>query len=207
MDFENYLFHDIIQGSFIDSYRNNTHKTIMAYNWITNFCYNSEKILFIDDDIYLNIIILDSLLKRQDIFGKNAVFSGLLNLHEKPERSLLSKWHVSYDDYPCDLYPPYLAGMAIVASIDVVKMFKGIFPYVRYFDIDDVYLGLVSLKLGIKPVNNPYVENLTNLQKLPELMANHGFRDHNFYRDVYRKMASHGKIENDNLKNDNRHRK
>ena len=202
VDFENHLFHDIIQGNFVDNYRNNTYKTIMAYNWITKYCPNVEKILFLDDDIYLNILMLENILKRKDIFGDKAVFSGLLNIHEKPERSPNSKWHVTHKEYPCNKYPPYLAGMAILASIDIVKLFQGIFPYVKYFAIDDVYLGIVALKLGIKPTNNSYVENLTNLKKLPELMANHGFRDHDFYRDTYRKMAYQGKVVNVTLSND-----
>jgi hypothetical protein len=41
-------------------------------------------------------------------------------------------------------YPSYLAGGAILASIDIVRKFNIAFPYVKHLYIDDTYLGVVA---------------------------------------------------------------
>jgi hypothetical protein len=46
---------DVIQFSFLDTYRNNTHKTIMSYDWVVSNCSSSTFVLFVDDDFYVNI--------------------------------------------------------------------------------------------------------------------------------------------------------
>ena len=46
---------DVIQFSFLDTYRNNTHKTIMSYDWVVSNCSSSTFVMFVDDDVYVNI--------------------------------------------------------------------------------------------------------------------------------------------------------
>ena len=45
---------DIIQQDFIDSYYNNTLKSLMAIKWINTYCSNSKYYLLIDDDFFLS---------------------------------------------------------------------------------------------------------------------------------------------------------
>ena len=58
VDGEANSFHDIIQENFVEAYRNNTYKTIMAYNWVVQYCPMAEKVLLLDDDVYLTIKML-----------------------------------------------------------------------------------------------------------------------------------------------------
>ena len=51
---ENEKFHDIIQGDFIDTYYNNTMKTLMGIRWAAEFCSNSRFYLYVDDDYYVS---------------------------------------------------------------------------------------------------------------------------------------------------------
>lgn len=58
---ESVLFNDIIQESFIDSYKNFTLKTIMTLKWVSTYCNNTRFVLRINDDVVVNVPYL---LKR-----------------------------------------------------------------------------------------------------------------------------------------------
>ena len=59
-------FRDIIQGNFIDSYYNNTIKTMMGLRWAAELCHQARFFAFFDDDYYVstrNILRFLRLLK------------------------------------------------------------------------------------------------------------------------------------------------
>ncbi|XP_070161404.1 beta-1,3-galactosyltransferase brn [Polyergus mexicanus] len=49
------IYKDIVQADFIDSYYNNTIKTIMSFKWLVKYCLNSKFYMFVDDDIYVSV--------------------------------------------------------------------------------------------------------------------------------------------------------
>jgi beta-1,3-galactosyltransferase 1 len=51
---ENKKFKGIVQGQFIDSYRNLTNKGVMGYKWISKNCMNAEIVLKVDDNAFIN---------------------------------------------------------------------------------------------------------------------------------------------------------
>lgn len=55
IDSELLKYKDIVQGKFIDSYFNNTVKTMMGMRWATTYCPKSKFYLFVDDDYYISI--------------------------------------------------------------------------------------------------------------------------------------------------------
>ncbi|XP_015438545.1 PREDICTED: beta-1,3-galactosyltransferase brn [Dufourea novaeangliae] len=48
-------YKDIVQVDFIDSYYNNTIKTMMAFKWLVKYCSNSKFYMFVDDDMYVSV--------------------------------------------------------------------------------------------------------------------------------------------------------
>lgn len=60
---ENSLHHDMIQGSFVDSYHNMTYKFVMGLKWVNHFCPTAQFILKTDDDIFVDIVQLISNLR------------------------------------------------------------------------------------------------------------------------------------------------
>lgn len=46
--------HDIVQGSFVDTYFNNTIKTAMGLRWAVEHCPKSRFYMFVDDDYYVS---------------------------------------------------------------------------------------------------------------------------------------------------------
>lgn len=48
-------YHDIVQIDFVDSYFNNTIKTMLGFKWAVKYCPNAKFYLFVDDDYYISI--------------------------------------------------------------------------------------------------------------------------------------------------------
>ncbi|XP_011302131.1 beta-1,3-galactosyltransferase brn [Fopius arisanus] len=55
IDEEAETYKDILQANFIDSYYNNTIKTMIGFKWAYNHCRNSKFYFFVDDDIYVSV--------------------------------------------------------------------------------------------------------------------------------------------------------
>lgn len=48
-------YKDIIQADVLDSYYNNTIKTMMSFKWLVKHCLNSKFYMFVDDDMYVSV--------------------------------------------------------------------------------------------------------------------------------------------------------
>ncbi|XP_011865744.1 PREDICTED: beta-1,3-galactosyltransferase brn [Vollenhovia emeryi] len=49
------IYKDIVQADFVDSYYNNTIKTMMSFKWLVRYCSNSKFYMFVDDDMYVSV--------------------------------------------------------------------------------------------------------------------------------------------------------
>ena len=52
---ENEEHHDIIQGDFLDTYRNLSYKNIMGKLWVSQFCGQAKFVVKADDDQYVDL--------------------------------------------------------------------------------------------------------------------------------------------------------
>ncbi|KAJ8308055.1 hypothetical protein KUTeg_012929 [Tegillarca granosa] len=71
---ENKKYNDIIQGDFIDSYRNLTNKGVLGYRWISENCMNAELVVKVDDGAFINFLKLFKELKASLIQRKKCIF-------------------------------------------------------------------------------------------------------------------------------------
>lgn len=184
---ENADHNDIVQENFLDVYWNNTYKTIMGFNWATTFCPKAHHLLFVDDDYFVN---LQNLLYFVRHLNHNMpLLTGTLLPVSIPYRDKSSKWYVSMKDYPFRKYPPYLAGGAIIVSMDVARKMAAAFPYVKYLVIDDAYLGIVAYKLGIGVTRNAKIsdQNCQDLS-LRTKIACHGFSNVTNLLETYKRL-------------------
>jgi len=95
---ENEQFNDLVQGNFLDNYRNLTYKHIMGLKWVVYFCRNAKYVFKTDDDIFVDIFQLIFYLKGN--FGNTYPPTNLINCYvirnPYPKRSQRSKWRVTY---------------------------------------------------------------------------------------------------------------
>ena len=61
---ESLLHGDIVQGNFLDSYKNLTYKTVLGHMWVSSFCPQAEFVMKADDDIYLDLYGLYTVASR-----------------------------------------------------------------------------------------------------------------------------------------------
>ncbi|XP_060084393.1 beta-1,3-galactosyltransferase 1-like [Ylistrum balloti] len=147
---EDKIHHDVIVEKFVDSYPNNTLKTIMGFNWAVNECPTARVILFLDDDHLPHMGNIMAFLRSLTPDQLDSLFCGYRLDHGLVYKGK-HQWALPKKIYPHTHWPPYLRGGAYLVSLKIAKRFSLAFPFVQYLHVDDGYLGIVALKLDIKP--------------------------------------------------------
>ena len=158
---ESVKYGDIIQENFIDSYRNMTHKVLMGLKWAGQMCPNATYVMNLDSDMFVNVYNLVASLEDAP---RRHFAVGHLKVNTSPLRNRRSKWHTPLEMYPESTYPPYLNGPAYVMSGDLPGRIFNESAHVRYIPWDDVFIGLVMKKVGVRPVRGVHYENYPNLK-------------------------------------------
>lgn len=146
---ESLLYGDILQGSFVEHYRNLTYKHLMGLRWASNVCQKVSYILKVDDDTVFDFDKTFKLLQG-NIDLDNTLLGYMLN-YTKPRRNKDNKWYVTWDEYPRNVYPSYLSGWYYITTPKVVSRIVDEALYHPYFWIDDVLVtGILTEALNIK---------------------------------------------------------
>ena len=167
---------DIIQGNFIDSYKNLTYKHLTGLRWVSKFCNESFFVMKVDDDAFIDIFQVTKSLRRLLMhtthtektspvtsltpFASSLQFnikpSGLLACSLFPEGTAVKrqgKWALTQDEYPFESYPSYCSGIAYFMTPDVAdRLFKAAhLPGIKVIWIDDVFVtGVLPAVIGLK---------------------------------------------------------
>lgn len=146
---EHDIHNDIIQGDFIDSYKNLTYKTMMALTWAKSRCAHAWHVLKTDDDVYINIQGLLIALKGHSAALLNAIGGTCPNM-AFPVRDNSSKLYVDSRTYPKKYYPTYCSGTAYIMSMRVALKVLEVSEDVPFFPIEDIYVAFCIQKLGFR---------------------------------------------------------
>ncbi|KAL4236090.1 Beta-1 [Mactra antiquata] len=147
-------YQDIISGSYFDSYRNLTVKTMHGLDWLRRSC-SVNYVLKTDDDVYVNTQLLYKLI--ENCTPENEVYIGLVTQSEERLhviRNQDSKWFVSMEQYSLTHYPPYAVGMGYLLSMDVVTKFVSTSYHILPFANEDAYVGVLAYELDVKPLRS-----------------------------------------------------
>ncbi|XP_052093439.1 beta-1,3-galactosyltransferase 1-like isoform X1 [Mytilus californianus] len=140
-------YKDIVQGDFIDSYRNLTLKSIYMLHWVKTYCSHANFLLKTDDDMYINIPNLFKALNKQIL---TKFLMGNLISGAKPVQDKSSKWYTPKNTFPEVYYPPYLSGTSYVISISVLSELYNATKSSKYFWLEDVFItGVCAKAAGI----------------------------------------------------------
>ncbi|XP_047736810.1 beta-1,3-galactosyltransferase 5-like [Hyalella azteca] len=152
IDEENNKFNDIVQGNFLDHYRNLTYKTVMGLTWATRFCSRAAFIIKMDDDITVNFFHVRQLLQTRYANIKNVLLGRAL-IKTKPFRRN-SKWQVTQEEYVGDEYPTYINGWFYMIPMETVRKLVANAHRFRYFWLEDVFVtGIMAQDLQIERRN------------------------------------------------------
>lgn len=203
-------YKDIIQIDFLDSYYNNTIKTMMAFRWVYQHCSTADFYLFTDDDMYISVNNLleyahelimqkdetEPNLDREDILSDDTketdkhMLAGYV-FESAPHRYKTSKWRVSLEEYPWDMWPPYVTAGAYLVSNKSMKVLYIGSLFVKHFRFDDIYIGIVAKKVGIVPTHCPrfhFLKKKYSKDGYKDVIASHGYSDHEELIRVWREQ-------------------
>ncbi|XP_064009023.1 UDP-GalNAc:beta-1,3-N-acetylgalactosaminyltransferase 1 isoform X2 [Pogoniulus pusillus] len=94
---ESILYGDIIRQDFLDTYDNLTLKTIMAFQWVSQFCSNARFLMKTDDDVFINTPNLVKFLLRLN--SSENVFSGYPLINNFAYRGFYRRRYISYQSW------------------------------------------------------------------------------------------------------------
>ena len=146
---ESMLHQDIVQGAFVDNYRNMTRKATLMLHWIKTYCSQVTYVIKMDDDIVYNLTDLLPYMTRIHIPPSGFIMGKSLP-DPVPKRNPKNPWYVSNSDYPDKTYPDFVFGAAYILYGNITgRLWKASFQ-VPYLWLDDVYItGLCREAAGI----------------------------------------------------------
>ncbi|VDK40350.1 unnamed protein product [Taenia asiatica] len=171
-----YVFHeiahydDILLGDYEDTYFNLTWKTVTNLRWLSAFCgqRNGDVFLVLDDDHKVNFTYLEALLKTLQPDVKRQSIFGLIGRRDPAHRRPNGKRFLSYREFPWDIMAPYPRGFGQLFGAGIIDDLAIGSAYTRYnYAPEDVYLGMLALKLGIR------LQNLKDMYDHNDFKARH----------------------------------
>ncbi|XP_062987984.1 lactosylceramide 1,3-N-acetyl-beta-D-glucosaminyltransferase [Elgaria multicarinata webbii] len=179
LQMEDKMYGDLIQQDFLDTFYNLTHKLLMQFSWVNNFCSHAKFVMSADDDIFIHMPNLVEYLQNLSQIGVQNLWVGRVHCGSAPVRDKKSKYYVPYEMYPWPAYPDYTAGAAYVISSDVAaKVHAASQTLNSSLYIDDVFMGLCANKMGIVPQNHLFFSGEGKAPYHPciynKMMTSHG---------------------------------
>ncbi|XP_034784213.2 UDP-GlcNAc:betaGal beta-1,3-N-acetylglucosaminyltransferase 9 [Acipenser ruthenus] len=147
--YESRAHRDILLWDFQDTFFNLTLKEINFLKWLDVFCPSVKFIFKGDADVYVNVDNIVELLKERSP-GED-VFIGDVIYQAQPIRSKKSKYFIPETVYGQGIYPAYAGGGGFIMSGFTAKRLERACREVELFPIDDVFMGMCLLRIGLKP--------------------------------------------------------
>lgn len=147
---ENRRFGDLLQGSFVENYRNLTYKHVMGLKWAAKRCSHAKFIIKIDDDSVYDIYRVHAYLQKRESDSRVPFLGGYIFPHQKPIRLEADKHFVTPEEFPDEEFPPYLSGWLYLTNAHAVRMLLKEAERKKFFWIDDTFVtGILAEGLSI----------------------------------------------------------
>ena len=137
-------FGDIIQGNFIDTYRNLTNKAVLGIRWITENCRQVRYVLKFDDDVFINSIrIFEYLL---NVTNQTWTSRAIICYKVQKGRALIQrsegKWKVDENEFKNHTHWPvtFCRGFFVIMTGDLLPDLYEAAKTTPFLWIDDVYV-------------------------------------------------------------------
>ena len=151
---EESTYKDIVQLDFIDSFKNQSLRSISIFQWVVNSGNKAQFFLRADVKAFVNIPKLVDLIKG--ISAKKYML-GRVTEKSKPERSRDSPWYVSTDEYPTEEFPRYLQSYGYLMTGNLIGPLLEVDKFSKRFWVEDVYItGILAKQLGVAIIHSNY---------------------------------------------------
>ncbi|GCC44207.1 hypothetical protein chiPu_0028214, partial [Chiloscyllium punctatum] len=151
IDQEAETYRDVVQGRFQDSYLNLTRKTLMILHWFTSYCPQSQFLLKVDDDVFLNYHRLVGLLLGPGL--SQDLYLGRVHRKVRAIRDPSSLFYVPESVFRADTYPDYCSGTSYVLSASAARKVYRAALSLPLLPIEDVFVGISAQRAGVAPTH------------------------------------------------------
>lgn len=152
LEYEDYIYGDILQWDFMDSFFNLTLKEIHFLKWFSIYCGGTRYIFKGDDDVFVSVPnILEYLEVSKDL---KDLFVGDVLFKAKPIRKKQNKYYIPQALYNKTLYPPYAGGGGFLMDGPLARKLYGACETLELYPIDDVFLGMCLEVLHVTPIKH-----------------------------------------------------
>ena len=158
IDEEYKRYGDIVQGDFIDDYRNLTYKAILGLQFISSYCSHVPYTIKSDDDVFANIFKIMQLTEERGPRNRFLVcfhWHGMMINRPGKDRSY-ERWWLPLDVLPGKkVFEPYCAGLGWIFTTNIAKELVKIAYTTPFSWIDDAYIsGIVMNQVKNLTVTN-----------------------------------------------------
>lgn len=170
-------YHDIIQSSHLEHYRNMTYKNMMGLQYAGIFCPSLDYVFKIDDDWSVDVSdLLEDFKMMEKIpeYQHGEIYCKVIG--GQPNRNPRSKWYAKRQTYPAKAYPYYCFGAFIIYKMDAVRKILKVAPQMPYYHVDDLHVtGHVAQAAGIYPPIRIALDFLKNEHQLHSYKGDNRF--------------------------------
>ena len=150
---EQKMHNDLIQGNFVEAYKNLTYKHIMGLKWVSEQCRKAKYVIKMDDDIVFDPFYIQNYLSDLNYDDNKHLLAGFVLTTKKPIRIQASKWYVTREEYSKEVYPPYLSGWLYITNRKTAHDLVLESENTKFFWIDDTFVtGIIAQKFKIQPI-------------------------------------------------------
>ncbi|XP_056132931.1 UDP-GlcNAc:betaGal beta-1,3-N-acetylglucosaminyltransferase 7 isoform X1 [Lampris incognitus] len=152
LEYEDYIYGDILQWDFLDSFFNLTLKETHFLKWFSTYCHDVHYIFKGDDDVFVSVENIFEFLEGSKTV-KN-LFVGDVLFKAKPIRRKDNKYYIPLALYNKTHYPPYAGGGGFLMDGPLARRLHWASDTLELYPIDDVFLGMCLEVLQVTPIKH-----------------------------------------------------
>lgn len=139
---ENEKFGDLLIIDLLDTFKNLSFKSILAWKWMSENCQDTKVYIKASPYILVNFESIRKSLKI-NMFQNKSIFCRVV-FGEKVDRIKSSLYYTSYRDYPRDFYPKYCQNQGTIISKDLLAKFYEKSKENKNVRLDDINMGIIA---------------------------------------------------------------
>lgn len=152
VEYEDYIYGDILQWDFLDSFFNLTLKETHFLKWFHIYCPSVRYVFKGDDDVFVNVKnifeFLESSSEKKNLFVGDVIFNA------RPIRRKDNKYYIPEALYNKNVYPPYAGGGGFLMDGSLARRLHWVADTLELYPIDDVFLGMCLEVLQVTPIKH-----------------------------------------------------
>lgn len=179
---ESWLYGDLIQQDFKDTFLNLTTKLIMQFHWASTYCPKAKFVMTTDDDVFVHTPNLVRYLRDMEQQQVSDFWVGHVHRGAPPVRRKESKYYVPLELYHWPAFPDYTSGAGYVMSRDVVAKINRVMGFLNNsMYIDDVFMGMCAATCDVHPQDYAFFSGEAKMISHPcvyaQMLTSHGHVD------------------------------